>query len=272
MSFILPKNTCNAHLHIIDPAYPNDGKAESHRGTIEEYQKVAAELGLDRAVFVQAKDFATDNSCLIDALDKFGKDNARGIAVVKPDIAESELAMMHEHGVRGLRFSLWNPNNAVVTVDGVKPLSERIKHYGWNIQMHASARQLMEWSDLLENLDCKIVIDHMGRLDPKLGVDDPAFKFICKLIDKGNTWVKVSGPYLNTTTGYPWYDSIPTGRAYVKYAPERMLWGSDWPHVTELVKPAEKDFVNLIEAWFETARERQLALVENPCEVYGFKL
>ena len=133
-----------------------------------------------------------------------------------------------------------------------------------------SAAQLLEHADVIENLDCKVVIDHMGRLKPELGIHDPAFPFICKLIDKGNTWVKLSGPYLNTLNGKPWDDAAKVACALAEYAPERMLWGNDFPHVTEKVKPDEWDLLETIDRWFPTEKARHLALVENPAEVYGF--
>lgn len=267
---VLPANSCNSHLHIIDPAFKNDGKAEAQKGTVEEYAVLSAKLGLSRAVFVQAKPFGTDNACLLDAIEKYGADKSRGIAVVTGNVSDKELERLHEGGVRGLRFSVWNPANAVVSFDMCKPLSERTKDMGWNMQLHMSAAQLMEYADIIENLDCKVVIDHMGRLKPESGIEDPAFPFICKLIDKGNTWVKLSGPYLNSTTGAPWDDAAKVACAFAEYAPERMLWGNDFPHVTEKVKPDEWELLNTIDCWFPTDKGKKLALVDNPAEVYGF--
>ena len=105
----------------------------------------------------------------LDAIARFGKENARGIAVVDHTVTNRELEILHEGGVRGLRFSVWNPNNAVITMEDCLPLSQRIKEFGWNIQLHMSAAQIASYADLISSLECKVVIDHMGRLDPKLG-------------------------------------------------------------------------------------------------------
>ncbi len=266
----LPPHACNSHLHIIDPAFPNDGKAQAQRGTVEEYKKLAKEAGLERAVFVQAKPFGVDNACLVDAIEKFGPDRARGIAVVRGDVSDRELEYLHAHGVRGLRFSVWNPANAVVSMDMCKSLADRTKDMGWNIQLHMSSAQLLEYGTIIESLENKVVIDHMGRLKPELGISDPAFSWICRRLDKGNTWVKLSGPYLNTKEGEPWEDAARVARAFSGYAPERMLWGSDFPHVTEKVKPEERKLLKTIDQWFLSERAKQLALVENPAQVYGF--
>ena len=266
----LPAHACNSHLHIIDPAFPNDGKAQAQRGTVEEYKKLAKGAGLERAVFVQAKPFGVDNACLVDAIEKFGPDRARGIAVVTGDVIDKQLEYLHAHGVRGLRFSVWNPANAVVSMDMCKSLADRTKDMGWNIQLHMSSAQLLEYAKIIESLENKVVIDHMGRLKPELGTSDPAFSWICRRLDKGNTWVKLSGPYLNTKEGEPWEDAARVARAFSGYAPERMLWGSDFPHVTEKIKPDEGKLFKTIDQWFLTDRAKELALVENPAQVYGF--
>lgn len=270
LSFTMPEQACNAHLHIIDPSFPNDGKAESQAGTVETYRTLAQRLKLPRAVFVQAKPFGLDNACLLDAISRFGRENARGIAVVNASVTEQELKKLHEGGVRGIRFSVWNPQNAVVSFEDCKPLSERIKDMGWNVQLHMSAAQIALYADVIRKLECKVVIDHMGRLDPKLGIQDPAYSVLREMIDRGNTWIKLSGPYLNTCTGAPWADATETARAIAAYAPERMVWGSDFPHVTEAVKPEEDTLVDMIPLWLPTQRARQLAMADNPRELYQF--
>lgn len=270
LSFHMPAHACNAHLHIIDPAFPNDGNANSMIGTVDTYRKIADELCLPRAVFVQAKPFALDNTCLLDAIQKFGVQNARGIAVVNSAVTDRELEDLHAAGVRGLRFSVWNPQNAVVSFEDCFPLSERCKHLGWNMQLHMSASQLFLHADTIRKLDCRIVVDHMGRMNPKLGIKDPAYPFLLEMIDCGNTWVKTSGPYLNTSLGKPWEDATSIAVGLANYAPERIVWGSDFPHVTERDKPSELDLANLISVWFPTAKARQLALVDNPAQLYGF--
>ena len=268
--FEMPQNACNAHLHIVDPAFPNDGKAAGQAGTLETYRVLADKLRLPRAVFVQAKPFGLDNACLLDAIEAFGADYARGIGVVNRTVSDQELERLHNGGVRGLRFSVWNPGNAVVSFEDCAPLSRRVKHLGWNMQLHMSAAQLVEYADVIRKLECRVVIDHMGRLDPALGVKDPAFPFIQEMIDRGSTWVKLSGPYLNSRTGEPWADATETAIAIAEFAPERVVWGSDFPHVTEAVKPEETALVETIPIWLPTEKARQLALTDNPRELYGF--
>ena len=110
----------------------------------------------------------------------------------------------------------------------------------------------------------------MGRLDPHLGTGDPAYPVLCRLLDRGNVYVKLSGPYLNTVSGEPWDDATAVAVALAEFAPERVVWGTDYPHVTEKVKPDETALVNMIPVWLPTEKARQLALVDNPQELYGF--
>ena len=270
LSFDMPKGACNAHLHIIDPKFPNDGKAAAQIGTIETYSKVAEELHLDRAVFVQAKPFACDNACLLDAIEKFGRKNAVGIAVVTNEASDAELKRLNDGGVKGLRFSVWNPANAVVSFEDCLPLSKRVFDFDWNMQLHMSAKQLAERAEIIKQIPGKVVIDHMGRMDPHLGVNDPALSVLFSLIDRGNVWVKLSGPYLNTVKGFPWDDCHALAVKIANYAPERVVWGSDFPHVTEKVKPDEAFLTDMIAAWLPDEKGRELALVTNPEELYGF--
>lgn len=267
----VPEYTCNAHLHIIDPAYPNNGKAREQKGTVEEYMEIAKRLALPRAVFVQAKVFGMDNTCLTDAIQKFGKDKAVGIAVVNQTVSDSYLKDLDAAGVKGLRFSVWNPNNAVVSLDDCLPLSKRVVDMGWCIQLHMSASQLVQNKKMICDIPCNVVIDHMGRLDPALGTDDPAFDIICRLVEKGNFWVKLCGPYLNTTSSAPWLDAAKTARAYVARIPERLVWGTDFPHVTEKTKYNEQVFTDLIPEWISSKELQKKILSDNPSKLYNFK-
>lgn len=270
LSFPMPERACNSHLHIIDPGFPNDGKAAAQIGTVETYRELARKLELPRAVFVQAKPFACDNTCLLDAIARFGPENARGIAVVDNTVTDRQLADLHAGGIRGLRFSIWNPKNAVVSFSDCYPLSERIKDMGWNIQLHMSAAQIAQSADTIRRLPCKVVFDHMGRLDPRLGNRDPAYTFLLEMVERGNAWIKLSGPYLNTLTGHPWDDASATARDIARFAPERVVWGSDFPHVTEEEKPDEMELTELISNWLPTEEARQLALADNPAKLFGF--
>ena len=170
----------------------------------------------------------------------------------------------------GKEARVWDPNKVAFTFDDCLPLARRIQHLGWNVQLHMSSAQLIQHAEVIEQLPCRVVVDHMGRLDPRLGTRDPAYPLLCRWIDQGNTWVKLSGPYLNTASGFPWEDAAATARAIAEFAPQRVVWGSDFPHVTERQKPDEACLVELIAQWLPTSQARQLALADNPQELYGF--
>lgn len=271
INFVVPENACDAHLHIIDPAYPNSGTAKKNQGTLQEYQTLRKTLGFTRAVFVQSKDFGLDNTCLVESISEFGKDNARGVAVVSDQVTEKELASFYGVGIRGFRFSLWNPTNSVVTFEMMKPLAEKIAGFDMHLQLHLSPEQLVEHGGMIDSFDCKVVIDHVGRLRSQTGLNNPVFPLICRWLDQGRTWLKLSGAYLNSIQGAPYHDTIEIASAFAKYAPNRMLWGSDFPHVTEVNKPSDIELLNLLELWVPKEAERQLVLVENPKELYGFE-
>jgi predicted TIM-barrel fold metal-dependent hydrolase len=266
-----PANACDSHIHILDNRFPA-GDPVIQGATASDYRLLQQRIGTTRAVIVQPKNYGTDNTCTLDAIAQLGIANARGIAVLHPAVLEEELRRLDKGGIRGLRFSVWNPTNNVTTIDMIEPLAKRINDFGWHVQLHMSGDQIVENATLLERIVCPIVIDHMGRMPAQIGPKHPAFKVICRLIDKGCTWVKLAGAYLNTKDGPPLYkDAAAIARAFSEYAPERMVWGSDWPHVTEREhKPDDALLFDLLADWIPDERVRRQALVENPAALYGF--
>ena len=267
---IAPAGACDAHCHIIDPRFAVPGTEVPADMTAEDYRPFQRRIGTSRAVFVQAKSQRTDHACILDALGRFDG-NARGVGVVHPAIDDSELKRLDAGGIRGLRFSVWNPSDTVTTIDMIEPLARRIADLGWHAQLHMSGAQIVETAAMLGRLPCPIVFDHMGRLPPKLGPDHPAFRVIVDLIDKGRAWVKLAGAYLNTERGPPYADATRTAQAFVTEAPERLVWGSDWPHVTETHKPDDAELFDLLTVWAGSNRVRDRILVENPIKLYGFE-
>jgi predicted TIM-barrel fold metal-dependent hydrolase len=266
-----PANACDAHFHILDPRFPPARTAQPAGMTFEDYRLLQRRIGTTRAVAVQAKHHRTDHTCILDALRQFGPANARGIGVLDPSVSDAEFKRLNDGGIRGLRFSVWNPSDAVVSIAMIEPLAKRMADLDWHVQLHASADQIVDHAALLNRLPCPIVIDHMGRLPPRLGPDHPAFKVIAGLIDKGRAWVKLAGAYLNTEQGPPDYaDATRIAQAFVKAAPERLVWGSDWPHVSEARKPDDARLFDLLTVWAGDEKTRNRILVGNPAQLYGF--
>jgi predicted TIM-barrel fold metal-dependent hydrolase len=265
-----PAGACDAHCHIIDPRFPTPETARPAGMTATDCRQLQRRLGTSRAVFVQAKYHRTDHACLLDALARFGSD-ALGVGVVHAGVEDSELRRLDAGGVHGLRFSVWNPSDTVTTIDMIEPLARRVAELGWHVQLHMSGDQIVETAAMLRRLPCPIVFDHMGRLPPKQGPDHPAFRAMLELVGKGRAWIKLSGAYLNTEQGPPYADASRIAQALVAEASERLVWGSDWPHVTEAHKPDDAQLFDLLAVWAGSETIRNRILVDSPAKLYGFR-
>jgi predicted TIM-barrel fold metal-dependent hydrolase len=270
-----PVNACDCHMHIYDaerfaPLRPGS-RLQTNAG-VKEYQLLQKRIGTTRVVIVTPAVYVTDNRVTLDAIAQLGA-NARGVAVIHPTVSDAELKTMAEGGIRGIRFTQFDPATATTSIDMIEPLSRRIEPLGWHVQIHMRGDQIAEAADLWPRLPSPIVFDHLGRLPQPAGIEHAAFGIIRGLIDKGRTWVKVSGAYLDTKVGAPSYaDATKVAQAYVKAAPERLVWGSDWPHPTESSdhKPNDAVLLDLLADWAPDEASRRRILVENPQALYGF--
>lgn len=265
---------CDSHIHVYDPRFPmsRPGLRGMANASVADYRKVQALNGTTRTIVVQPAAYHTDNAVTVDAVAQLGIDHARGVGVLHPDVEEATLGKLHEGGIRGLRFTQHDPRTAVTTPDMIEPLGRRIHEYGWHAQIHMRGEQLVEHAAIIERLPCARVIDHMGRLPLPEGTRHPAFALIAKWIERGDTWVKLSGAYLNTREGPPGYaDASAIARAFVALAPDRLVWGSDWPHPTEAASPPdEARLFALLGEWAGSEAIRRRILVDNPAALYGF--
>jgi len=268
-----PENACDCHMHIYDAArFPplRPAARMQDAASVAEYRQLQSRIGLSRVVIVTPAVYATDNAVTLDAVAQLGA-GARGVAVVHPDVADAELKHLADGGVRGIRFTQFDPATAVTTLDMIEPLSRRVADLGWHVQIHLRADQIVAADSLWDRLPSTIVFDHMGRLPQPAGIDHPAFASIRRLIDRGRTWVKISGAYLDTKVGPPTYaDATKIAQVLVAAAPERMVWGSDWPHPTEKEKPDDAVLFDLLAEWAPDAATRRRILVSNPETLYGF--
>jgi D-galactarolactone isomerase len=267
-----PPNASDCHMHIYDSRFPvaSYAKLRPADATVDAYRLFQKRIGTTRNVVVTPSTYGTDNSCTLDAMAKLGA-TARGVAVVNTSVSDAELKRLDGLGVRGIRFNL--VQSGATTVDMLEPLSKRVNDLGWHVQIHMLGGQIAETADLLQRLPSPIVFDHMGRIPEPAGVDDPAFALVVKLVDRGRTWVKLSGAYMDTRTGPPTYaDVSAVARAYLKAAPERMIWGSDWPHPTEKAdaKPDDAVLFDLLADWAPDEALRNGILVDNPAALYRF--
>ena len=266
-----PANTCDCHMHIYDSRFPYVPNAALRppEATVADYRLLQKRLATARNVVVQPSSYGTDNRCTLDALAQIGP-TARAVAVVDTSVSDDELKRLAAAGVRGIRFNL--VQKGATTVDMLLPLSKRVNELGWHIQIHMLGDQIVEIDELLQRVPCPIVFDHFGRIPGSESVNHPAFRVIRKLIDGGRAWVKLSSAYLNTRIGGPSYsDMAELAVAYVQAAPERMVWGTDWPHPTEKEnKPDDARLFDLLAEWVPIDSIRHRLLVENPEALYGF--
>jgi len=266
----VPAGACDCHMHIYDgerfpPPRPDARMQPDAR--VQEYRLYQKRIGTGRVVVVQPAANHIDNAVTLDALAQFGP-QARGIAVVHPTVSDAELKAMRDKGIRGIRFTQFDPRTAATTREMIEPLAKRVEPLGLHVQIHLRGDQIADAAEMLLRLPGTIVFDHLGRLSDA-GLADPAFAVIRRLLDKGNTWMKLSGAYMFDAP--PRYaKAAPIAQAYVKAAPERMVWGSDWPHPTEKDKPDDAVLFDLLSDWTPDNATRRRILVDNPATLYGF--
>jgi predicted TIM-barrel fold metal-dependent hydrolase len=237
--------------------------------SVAEYNLLQKRLGTSRNVVVHPSTYGVDNRALIDALQKFGPQSTRGIAVVNTSVSDSELQQLHEAGVRGIRFNL--RQKGATTWEMLEPLAQRIARLNWHVQVNVSAVDIVAARDLWKRLPCQIVFDHLAHMRQPEGSADPAFAVVTELLHEGKAWVKISGIYIDSKIGPPTYaDTSAVAKAYVQQAPERLVWGSDWPHPTERQKPDDALLLDLLADWAPEETTRRLILVDNPATLYDF--
>lgn len=271
-----PDYACDCHHHIYDPArfalpQPQPARPVPPNSTVADYRLLQQCLGTTRNVVVQPRHYGTDNAVTLDALKQFGK-NSRGIAVVHPTISDAELKRFDEAGIRGIRFSLGDPKTRAVQPDMIEPLAKRVANFGWHIQFNIQADQIVELADILRRLPVTVVIDHLGHPHLPAGVNDASHHIVRGLIDSGRAWVKLAGAYFNTEVGPPYADATTIAQAFVNAAPERVVWGSDWPHPSATDgKPDDSLLFDLLSTWAPDEAVRNRILVQNPEVLYGFE-
>ena len=270
-------NACDCHHHIYDPARfpyaPKDNRNQPP-GTVSDYRLLQKRLGTTRNVIIQPSVYGVDNSCTLDALKTMGAANTRAVVVINASVSDRELEQMHRSGVRGIRINTASPM-VINKIDTVEALAERVNELGWHVEFWMKADDIAANKDLLMRLPTAIVFGHLGHIPQPDGVNHPAFGVLCSLIEQGKTWIKLSGAYQDTKIGAPSYaDVTKLAQAFVKAAPERMLWGTDWPHPTIYSRkqpwPDDALLLDLLGEWALDENTKNQILVDNPAVLYGF--
>jgi predicted TIM-barrel fold metal-dependent hydrolase len=256
----LPPGTVDTHFHVIRAGAPL-AATRSYTpsvATLDEWLHLADSVGIARGVVVQPSVYGFDNSVLIEAL-RAAPDRLRGIVVVRPELPRRELEELHDLGVRGVR---WNTRNlGGLALDSVRPLAERIAPFGWVLQFLVRSEQLHDLAAMAPSLGLPVIVDHLGFIALSPATRDATVAQLRTLLDAGNCYVKISAPY--RLGGGP-ADFAAVASALVQSHPDRLLWGTDWPH-TEMreIVPDDADLIDSIGDWLpETARHK--ILIDSP--------
>ena len=269
----LPPLACDSHMHIFDTRFAPSPhwKRTPPDAPVAAYRLLQQRLGTQRTVVVTPSTYGTDHACTLDALDQLG-DGARGVAVVAQDVGDAELDRLHARRVRGLRVNFVTPQSwGETTPQMLATLARKAARLPlWHIQVFMHPEQIVALESVLAALPVPLVIDHLGRIDPDGGPSADGYGALRRLLDGGNTWVKLSGAYMRSTA--PAYaDTLVLAQALVRAAPERLVWGSDWPHTTAAPGTVnDADLVDLLRAWAGSDAAMDRILVDNPARLYGF--
>jgi predicted TIM-barrel fold metal-dependent hydrolase len=269
----VPPGACDTHIHLFGPAdkYPIDpGSRYVPRDMLPETHIALQDaLGLARAVVVSGGAYGRNYRHLVDTLERFPQ-RYRGIALMPERAEASEFARLSRLGVRGLRFISPGHRMQLPTIE--PDTAARAFEHGWHVDFYPHGTDITEHADALLALPNAIVLDHFASVPAKGGVDQPAFRTVLRMLDTGRVWVKISGPMRVTPEEFPYVPVAPLARALARHAPERLIWGSDWPHVNmnDRLMPNDGDLVDLLSEWVPDEATRKRILVDTPAALYGF--
>jgi predicted TIM-barrel fold metal-dependent hydrolase len=264
---------CDSHFHVFGPysRFPL-GPSASYRpseATVAAYRRVQNRLGIARMVVVQGGCYGTDNSAMLDAVRNFGVDVARGVAVVDRDIDSTALRRLHSAGVRAIRINAISDKS--IDEQTVRMLAAKISEVGWHIQYHAVPEQISAYEATLGGLPVDVCIDHCGRLDPREGDNQAAMSSILRLLNRGKCWVKLIS-YRSAIAGRTRIEMKPIISKILNAAPERCVWGTDWPHPLLDDVPDTAELLSEFRDFISNEALQRLVLCSNPAKLYGFGL
>ena len=271
--FRCPPGTIDSHIHLFGPAerYPFDPSTYYISADALPETNIALQdtLGIARAVIISGGGYGRNPRHLADTLARF-PERYRGVALVPDDIAPAEIARLSKLGVRGIRFMSASRGGVLPTIS--ETVAARVAEHGWHVQFYPHGADISDFADRLLGLPNTIVLDHFASVPAQKGVDQPAMRTLLRMLDTGRVWVKLSGPMRCMPGDFPYAAVTPLARALVAHAPERLVWGTDWPHVNMDGRgmPNDGDLVDLIPEWMPDAAIRHKILVDNPCTLYGF--
>lgn len=269
--FKLPPGTCDAHCHVFGPGdrfpYAPNRRYTPADAPKEMLRALHDHLGIERAVIVQASCHGTDNAAMLDCIAS-DPQRYRGVAIVDDGFTDKDFDTLDKGGVRGVRFNFVKHLGGAPDMGVFNRVIDRIKGRGWHVVLHIDAPDIVPLSDMMRKLPLPFIVDHQGRVPAKDGVDQAPLKALLELAKLENCWIKVCG---SERIDMPPYDkAVPIARAIVQAAPERVLWGTDFPHPNATHEADEADLVDLVPQFAPEALAQKRVLVDNPARLYGF--
>ena len=265
----VPRNACDCHAHVYGPRerYPMRPGARyvPPAGYLADYQAMLRRIGIDRAVVVQPTVYA-DNTATADAL-AASNGQWRGVAKFPTGRIDADFAAMNRIGFRGVRV---HGTGEAKEFGQLEEIARAIAPFGWHIQLHADAEHLVDLESLLLKLPVPVVLDHFARIDPAQGPDGAEMTVVKRLLSSGRIWLKLSGGYLVSKQPFPYPELDPIAKSLIATRPDRLVWGTNWPHPSQDSPPDEADLLALLAHWAPDPATRENILVHNPAKLYFF--
>jgi len=270
-----PKNACDAHCHIFgahaDFPYSDNATYWPPDAPEADLRTMHDKIGIQRAVLVQASCHGTDNSAMVDAIQKNPK-RYRGVCIADDSFSDADFKYLDENGIKGVRFNFVAHLGGAPDLKIMEKVINKVIPLGWHLVIHVNAEDIIKYADFFAKFDLPIVVDHMGRVPTCKGVSQEAYQILLEFMKKENWWVKICGSERISSAGAPFYDAIPYAQGLVAVAPDRILWGTDYPHpnIKEHM-PNDADLLDLIPLITADEKLQKKILVDNPARLYGFE-
>ena len=266
-----PDGACDTHIHIYDPRYPVvPGTPMPGAASVEDYRQLMGWLGLERVVVVQPNAYGDDNRCTMESVAALGP-RARAVVVVKPGVPDEEMATLTRSGARGIRFM--SLLGGALSWNEMDEMGRRAHDHGWHALVQLNGRDLPQRATQIAKLPGRFVIDHIGKFIDPVPTGHESFLALLRLLDTGRCYVKLAGAYEFSKSGPPHFQDVAAlAKALIRHAPDRMIWGSNWPHAQadKVGYPDDVNNLDLLADWTEDESVRQKILVGNPAALYGF--
>jgi 2-pyrone-4,6-dicarboxylate lactonase len=271
-AYRMPPGACDAHCHVFGPAdrfpYAPDRAYTPPDAPYEELVRLHRVLGVERAVIVHASCHGSDMRVTLDGIARSGG-AMRGVAVVDPGVTDADLAALDAGGIRGVRFNFVKHLGGMPDMAFFERVLAQVEPLAWHVVLHLDAEDVVELAPRIARIRVPFVIDHMGRVKAKNGLDQAPFRQLMELVRNPLAWVKICGAERVSSAGAPFRDAVPFARALVEAAPDRVLWGTDWPHPNIAGDmPNDGDLVDLLAEAVEDEAVRRRVLVDNPTRLY----